>query len=63
MDTTTENATIPEHVVVEVPEILSLAGDLKSVWKTKEGYMELTSPLKIEEKFLKDFGLPYIDYA
>ena len=63
MDTTTENATIPEHVVVDVPEILSLAGDLKSVWKTKEGYLELTNPIKIEEKFLKDMGLPYIDYA
>ena len=63
MNTVDENVTVPETVVVEVPEILSLAGDLKSVWKTKEGYTETNPTLKIEESLLKTLKLPYIDYA
>ena len=63
MNTVDKDATVPETVVVEVPEILSLAGDLKSVWKTKEGYTERINPTKVKEDFLKDEGLPYIDYA
>ncbi len=63
MNTVDKDATIPETVVVEVPEILSLAGDLKSVWKTKEGYTETDPSLKIQESLLKSLNLPYIDYA
>lgn len=63
MNTVDADATIPETVVVEVPEILSLAGDLKSAWKTKEGYTETNPTLKIEESLLKTAKLPYIDYA
>ena len=62
MDTVTENATLPETVTVQVPEILSLAGDLKSVWKTKEGYTQDENPRKVDEQFLRTYGLPYIDY-
>lgn len=63
MDTSDKDATIPETVTVDVPEILSLAGDLKSVWKTKEGYTETDPSIKIQESLLKSLGLPYIDYA
>ena len=63
MNTVDKDATVPETVTVEVPEILSLAGDLKSVWKTKEGYTQTDPTLKIEESLLKTLGLPYIDYA